>query len=130
MINAPSDAIWLLITEIEKWPKRFKHVTQAQMNGAFAAGESFAWKSDGIKIVSTIQKIEQKTFILWTGKAFGTQAVHSWTLTQQGNDTLLETSESLDGWLVRLMPRLMKKTLDQTLVGWLETIKQLAESNK
>ncbi len=97
------------------------------MSGAFAAGESFSWKSGGVRIVSTIQEIKEKTSILWTGKALGTQAVHSWTLTQQGNDTLLETSEFLDGWLVRLLPRMMKKKLDQTITAWLATIKQLAE---
>ncbi len=128
LINAPSTLIWPLITEIEKWPDRFNHVASAKIDGTFTVGKSFVWKSGGVKIVSTIKEIKEGTFILWTGKAFGTQAAHSWTLKQHDNGTLMETSESFDGWLVRLMPKMMQKMLDQTLTEWVDTIKRLAES--
>ncbi len=127
LINAPLDSVWALIVEVEKWPERYKHVAKAQMRGAFAVGQSFVWKSGGMRIVSTIQEVREKTFILWSGETLGTQAIHSWTLTAQGQDTLLETSESFDGWLVRLVPKMMQKMLEQTLEEWLRTIKKLAE---
>ncbi len=129
LINASSDLIWPLITEIEKWPERYQHVSSAKLDKTFAVGKSFVWKSGGVKIVSTIQEIKDHSFILWTGKAFGTQATHSWALKKLDKQTLLETSESFDGWLVRLMPKTMQKMLDQTLEEWLVAIKRLAESN-
>jgi hypothetical protein len=129
LINASSDLIWPLITEVGRWPERYSHVSSAKLNNKFAVGEYFVCKSGGVKIVSTVQEIKENSFILWTGKAFGTEAKHSWTLSTRDNQILLETSESFDGWLVRLMPKAMQKMLDQTLEEWLATIKRLAESS-
>ena len=126
-IDAPQHRIWDLLTSVNQWPKHFSHISSAHMDGAFEQGLSFTWKSGGVKITSTIQEIKEHLLIGWTGKAIGTQAVHVWRLTPQVQGTLLETSESMSGWLIKIMPGLMQKTLDKTLHKWLQSIKKLAE---
>ena len=95
-----------------------------------SAGNKFRWRSGGVKIISSIQESTPYQSIHWTGKAIGTHASHYWKITTQGDQTLLETSESFDGWLVRLMTKTMRNMLDKTLQEWLRDIKGLAESKK
>jgi len=127
LINAPTENVWAIITDVAQWPQRFSHVKAAELNGDFAVGNSFNWKSGGVNIVSTIQALNPHHFLHWTGKALGTKAVHTWELSAKGNQTFLETSESFDGWLVKLMPGAFQKMLDKTLIDWLSEIKRFAE---
>jgi hypothetical protein len=64
---------------------------------------------------------------VWTGKAIGTQAIHAWTFASTPSGVLVSTAESFEGWLVKLMPKAMQKTLDESLTAWLEEIKRKAE---
>ncbi len=42
---------------------------------------------------------------------------------------MLRTAESFHGWLPRLMPKSMQRTLDETLPAWLMAINSEAERN-
>lgn len=127
-IKAPAECVWNLISDVAQWPQHFSHVQQVDMQGSFIVGNSFSWKSNGIKIVSTIREIAPFTRIYWTGKAIGTNASHAWELRSVAKETFLETTEYFDGWLVKLMPNAYQKMLDKTLAQWLLEIKRKAEA--
>jgi uncharacterized protein YndB with AHSA1/START domain len=128
LIRASAQRIWELLSEIDRWPSWNPAVKGAKLNGVFEVGTTFNWKSGGIAIVSTLQEIQPTTKLVWTGKAIGTRAIHVWSLKSTLTGVLVCTSESFDGWLVSLMRKAMQKTLDESLVAWLDEIKRCAES--
>ena len=56
-----------------------------------------------------------------------TLAIHFWDLKAVGSGTLVRTSESFDGWLVRLFPRAFQRVLDKALDGMLRSLKITGE---
>jgi uncharacterized protein YndB with AHSA1/START domain len=127
LIEAPAQRVWSLLIGFDRWTSWNPAVKKSRLDGAFEVGSSFTWKSGGITIISTLQEIQPETRLVWTGSAIGTRAIHVWSLQPTSTGVWLTTSESFDGWLVALMRKAMQKTLDQSLVAWLATIKVEAE---
>jgi hypothetical protein len=120
--------VWDLLSDIERWPQWNALVQTAVLDGPLHPGSVFKWKSKGLTIVSTLQEVAPNQRLTWTGKAFGTQAIHRWEIEPTDQGVLLRTEESFDGWLPRLMPKTMQRTLDETLPSWLQAIKSNAET--
>ena len=78
-------------------------------------------------IKSTIEEFEAPERIVWTGKALGTRARHTWLLTEDGGSTTVETTENMEGWLVSLVAFFDKSFLDNTLNVVLNDLKAAAE---
>ncbi len=128
LIQAPIENIWQILTDINDWKSWNPNVSKSELHGKLAPDLTFRWKSGGITITSIIKEVEPYQRISWTGKAIGTQAIHIWTLEAQEQGVLVETSESFNGWLVRLFKGSMQKMLDAALESWLEHLKRKAES--
>lgn len=126
-IEATPEAVWALLTDINNWPGWNPAVSCARFDGPFAPGSIFRWKSGGSSIVSTIQNIERPRRVAWTGKTFGAAAVHVWVLEAIGAGVLVRTSESFDGWLVRLFRSSFQRLLDKALDEVLRSLKTAAE---
>lgn len=126
-INADIERVWEILTLIEQWPQWQKSVSKASAQPNLEAGTKFSWTSGGLSIKSTIIDIGAPGRITWTGKAIGTTARHSWLLTQKGGATIVETSESMVGWLATLIGFFDKKFLDKALSRVLNDLKVAAE---
>jgi len=127
LINAPAQRVWNLVAEIDRWPSWNPAIKSAKLHGAFKVGTPFTWKSGGISIVSTLQEIDPASKLVWTGKAMGTRVIHVWDFQKTPAGVLVRTSESFEGWLVSLMRKTMQRTLDESLVAWLNALKLRAE---
>ena len=127
IVRAPLEKVWRLLTNIDSWSNWNAAVTKAHLDGEFKTGTTFRWKSGGMTIVSTLQQIEPMTRLVWTGRAIGTQVIHVWTFAESNEGVRVSTSESFEGWLLRLMRGTMRRTLDQSLVAWLQALKKCAE---
>jgi hypothetical protein len=90
----------------------------------------FRWKSGGFDIRSTFQDVTPTRRLSWTGETLGTRAVHSWTFEATPGGVVVTTTESFDGWLPALAPRMMQKTLDDTLPALLASLKAAAEARR
>lgn len=126
-IEASPDRVWSLLTDIDGWPRWNPAVSRARLDGPLAAGSVFRWKSGGSSIVSTLRDVERPRRVSWTGRALGTSAVHVWTLEADGAGVLVTTSESFDGWLVRLLRAWFQRLLDRSLEEALRALKAAAE---
>lgn len=62
-------------------------------------------------------------------QTFGTSAIHTLEIKATDHGVVLRTAESFEGWLPQLMPKAMRRTLDENLLVWLKTIKSEAERN-
>jgi uncharacterized protein YndB with AHSA1/START domain len=127
-IHSPPSRVWSLLTDIDHWREWNHAVTEAKLKGAFASGTVFDWKSNGFSVRSTLREIQPERRLSWTGQAFGTRAVHVWSLVPQADGVRVITAESFDGWLVRLMPGTMQHTLNDSLTAMLASLKRAAEA--
>lgn len=126
-IDAPADRVWQLLTQIDNWPRWNSAVDSAALSGPLAPGSVFVWKSRGFQVTSTLQDVEPRHRLTWTGVAFGTRAFHSWDIREADGHVVVSTFETLDGWLPWLLTGTMQKTLDETLPAWLQALKVAAE---
>jgi uncharacterized protein YndB with AHSA1/START domain len=126
-IAATPERVWDLLANIDQWPKWNVLVQTAVLSGPLHPGSVFKWTSKGLTIISTLQEVAPNQRLTWTGKAFGTRAIHTWEIAGTDQGVVLRTTESFDGWLPRLMPKTMQRTLDETLPSWLKAIKSEVE---
>jgi uncharacterized protein YndB with AHSA1/START domain len=128
-IAATPERVWDLLSNIDRWPKWNALVQSAVLSGPLHPGSVFKWKSKGMAILSTLQEVTPNQRLSWTGRAFGTRAIHTWEIEEADQGVVLRTEESFDGWLPKLMPKTMQRTLDETLPSWLKAIKSEVERN-
>ncbi|MBI4784040.1 MAG: SRPBCC family protein [Oscillatoriophycideae cyanobacterium NC_groundwater_1537_Pr4_S-0.65um_50_18] len=127
-INATSETIWQILTDINQWATWNPNISEARLEGALKPGSTFRWKSGGTAVLSTLQEIEPQRRLSWTGQVIGTRAIHVWMLEPQGDCVIVRTEESFEGWLVQLTKGMMQRMLDTSLQEWLKHLKQKAEA--
>ena len=114
-VRAPLDLVWSVQTDIGEWSRWNPEVRYVEMRGPLTPGTEFRWKSGGSSIVSTLQEIEPKRRIAWTGKTMGIHASHLWTFTEKDGGVVVRTEESFDGLIVKLFASPMKRMLVSAL---------------
>jgi carbon monoxide dehydrogenase subunit G len=127
-IEAGPEAVWDVLTDVERWPTWNPDVKSASLQGAVTEGSTFRWKAGPGTIKSTIRHVERPSVIAWTGSTFGIKANHVYFLEGRGTTTLVKTSESYDGLVARVFRRQLKKTLDRALVDGLRCLKAELET--
>jgi hypothetical protein len=128
-INAPLDKVWGLQTDFALWKEWNADIEEMTVNGPVAAGTEFVWKAGGMTIHSTIQDVVDRRHIIWTGKTFGTDAIHKWEFTSVNGVTHVYTEEEFTGVLPWLLPGTMREMLQQALQHGVQVLKVAAERN-
>jgi uncharacterized protein YndB with AHSA1/START domain len=126
-IGAPPEIVWDVLTDVEHWPDWNSGVKSATLDGAFAAGSRFRWKSGPSRIRSTVEAAERPRLAGWSGKALGARAVHVWQLEPTAGGTRVTTEESMSGPVPRLFAGSMKRMLEKSLDAWLAEMSGAAE---
>jgi len=126
-IEAPVEAVWRILADLEKWPAWNGGVSKIRVNGPIEVGTSFEWVGGGFKIVSRLEEVAPPARIGWTGKMLGIRAVHIWEFQAEGPGTRVRTEESFEGWPAALFRTAMRKTLKKTLDQGLAALKAEAE---
>ena len=126
-IDANIWKVWEILSTIENWPRWQRAVSKVSVKSSIRTGAVFHWTTGGMSIRSIIEDIEAPGKIVWTGKALGTRARHAWLLAENGGSTTVETSESMEGWLVSLVGFFDRRFLDKALTAALNDLKTAAE---
>ncbi|HCX22144.1 MAG: polyketide cyclase [Flammeovirgaceae bacterium] len=123
IINAPVDVVWNILSDISKWPEwntDIKSVTIDQVS----VGANFSWTIGGSTIKSTIRQIKEKELISWTGTTMGIKAIHVWKFEADGNQTIVTTEESMQGFFTLFFSH---QKLHSSLLNWLDCLREAAE---
>ena len=126
-INAPVEKVWNILADIDNWKDWQTSVTNSKINGELKPGTTFNWKSNGLKIHSTLHTVEPLEYIGWTGKSLGSFAVHNWTLKDINGKTEVLVEESMEGFLVGLLRKTFNKVLKKGVMVSLEQLKYISE---
>ena len=127
-IAAAPEVVWDLLADIERWPEWNADVKDTSLAGAVESGEVFRWKAGPAKLVSTLQTVDRPSELSWTGRTMGMSAVHVWRFESDGDSTTAHTEESWEGAAAKLLPRMMRKSLQKSLEAWLGELKTAAEA--
>jgi uncharacterized protein YndB with AHSA1/START domain len=128
VVDAPPERVWFVLTEIDAWPQWQGSVSRAELEGPLEPGSTFRWKAGGLSIVSTLRVVEPPHSVAWEGRARGLYARHRWTLERTDGRTTVNTAESFEGPLVRLLRPLMRRALERGLEGGLAELKEAAQA--
>jgi hypothetical protein len=127
MVDATPDVVFATLADLASWPAWQKGVSRVAADGPTASGTVFRWRSGGVGITSTVELFAPPAAIGWKGRSIGTRAIHIWRLRPEGEGTLVETEESMEGWLVRLLKGPMRKVLRQGIGSAITALKAEAE---
>jgi uncharacterized protein YndB with AHSA1/START domain len=128
VIDASPEKVWRFLADIDQWSSWHSAITAATINGPLEPGTTFVWTNGGPKITSRIALVDPATQLAWTGTTFGGKAIHVWNLgLLPGGGTLVKTSESIDGFMLRLKLFYSSNDLAKSLKEWLEALKRKAE---
>ncbi|WP_293312396.1 SRPBCC family protein [Pedobacter sp. UBA5917] len=127
VIDAPTDSVWKIFADVNRWPQWQKEIPGSKINGPFKVGTSFDWKTHGLTIRSTFHTIENNREVGWSGPAFGSFAIHNWHFIKQGNKTVVKVEESMEGWLVWLLSEKFQSVNKGSLIYWLKALKVASE---
>jgi uncharacterized protein YndB with AHSA1/START domain len=126
-IQASPEIVWDVQTDVNAWKDWQPDISKSQLIGPLAVNSVFKWRSGGFVVTSTIQEVVPQQRIAWTGRALGSKAMHIWIIKPEKNGTLVNTEESMEGWLISLLKPLMPGFLNKSLDVWLESLKAKAE---
>jgi hypothetical protein len=128
LINASKEEVWHRLTDINNWPSWQPNIGAAHLLGELKAGTSFEWKAKGFQISSRLNEVIPLERISWTGKSLGLWAVHSWILSNDGDQTFLVVHESMEGFLARILKKSLQKMLTKDVDFWLKHLKSACEN--
>lgn len=129
IIHAKPEQVWAVMTNVNAWQTWESDNQSPVLHGAFEAGNFFTWKSNGLSIRSNIKVAQPYHRIVWSGPAFGTFAIHTWTITPlPDGSTQVVIEESMEGWLVRIFKGTFQNGLDKSLDKWLADLKATSEA--
>ncbi len=128
-IDASSEKVWSLISNINNWASWQTDISKPKLNGALVPGTTFDWKSGGAKIHSTLHTVAPNMELGWTGKTLGIYAIHNWTLTETNGTTEVQVEESMEGILAGLFKNSFNKSLENGMQTWLDLLKLTAEKD-
>ena len=126
-IDADPEKVWNILSDFNNWDKWNSDIKYAKLNGELKAGTTFNWNNGGNKIKSTLHTVTPFKEIGWSGKAFGSFAIHNFTLSNVNGKTELLIEESMEGLLMRLFRGFMQNTLEDGINKWLTQIKEVVE---
>lgn len=127
LIEASPERVWSVLSNIDKWIEWNSEVQYSKLNGQLVIGTTFYWKTDSLKIISTLHTVVPNEQLGWSGKAFGTYAIRNWRIASKGQETEVWVEESMDGLLMKIFRGFMNNTLEKGLTRWLKSLKKEAE---
>ncbi|MEG3225216.1 MAG: polyketide cyclase [Methanobacteriales archaeon Met13] len=126
-VNATPETVWAIMADIEAWPSWNPDVKKSCLKGELEEGTQFQWKTGVGKITSLLQQVEPPNILAWTGRIMGINAIHIWKIELIDGKTVVETEESWEGGLSKIMKGRMQKMLQKSLDSGLGYLKSEAE---
>lgn len=126
-IHADAETIWHLLVSAAEWPTWNPDIKSVSIADPLKEGMTFKWQAGPGSITSTVQRAIAPSLLVWTGKTMGLKAVHVYQIDRVGQETIVRTRESWEGWPARFFPKKLQTALDESLERGLQFLKKEAE---
>ena len=127
-IKAEAETIWHLLVSAAEWPTWNADIKSVSIADPLKEGMTFKWQAGPGSITSTVQRAIAPSLLVWTGKTMGLKAVHVYQIERVGQETVVRTRESWEGWPARFFPNKLKAALHESLERGLQFLKKEAET--
>ncbi|MFY1689143.1 SRPBCC family protein [Plantactinospora sp. WMMB782] len=134
-VHASAETVWHVLTDIDAWTTWLPELPYARVEtpGPLGPGSVFRWSASGLDIVSTIAEVRPYERLVWSGHANGSDGIlgiHVWKLAPGDDGLVVSTEESFAGPPVDADPDSIQAALDESLVTWLQRLKDTAETDR
>jgi uncharacterized protein YndB with AHSA1/START domain len=122
IIAAPAETVWRLLSSLDRWPQWKKSIKRIHVAGPNKEGTRFVCTGRRTT-TSELREVVSSKRLVWSGRAFGFRAVHTCELKALNNFTHVRTTETFEGPLPSIFPRLMQKKMSRELEQCLTDLK-------
>ena len=128
-VAASPEAVWELLTAVERWPLWHRGVDFAVLKAEEARpGVRLQWRADGMRISSILHEVEPGARLSWTLRTLGARGYQRWTIEPMtGGRTRVRTEESWWGFFPFVLRGTLRKTLRASRAAWLRGLKDRLE---
>jgi hypothetical protein len=126
VIDAPREKVWRTLVHVGGWHRWHPSLRAVEPDTQLAGQTTFKWTNGGTTVTSQVVTLREGEAASWVGSARGAKAIHVWRLTEMSpTSTLVETEESMDGFMIRMFfgPAKLRKFL----TTWLSHLKAECE---
>lgn len=129
IIHAKRDEIMAVLSDINNWYNWRNGISEIKLLAShIQEGAKFEWKSGGLKYKSEIHTASAACFG-WTGNTIGAHAIHNWYIKKLSNGSSeVVVQESLSGWSILLLRKMMRRELPILLKKDLQELKFACEN--
>ena len=129
IVSAPVDAVWRLLTDIDRWPMWNPDIRRAELRGSLVQNAVFQWELRGWSISSRVHEVIPLRKLAWSGQAGDVVALHVWTCVPIADGVRVQAEESWDGPSVTGVARHFQPAVNTSLVRWLACLKDDVEDH-
>lgn len=133
IVNAPRDAAWRVVTDIERMPEWTASMRRVQRldAGELRVGSRAHIEQPGLRPATwTVTRLEPGHLFEWETVSPGVRVVGTHTIEAQGDALCCSTEIRMSGWLAPLLARLLRarvaRYIGMELEGWKRRSETLA----
>jgi uncharacterized protein YndB with AHSA1/START domain len=127
IVSPPVDAVWRLLTDIDRWPRWNPDIRRAELRGSPVQNAVFYWELGGWSISSRVHEVIPLRKFAWSGQAGDVVALHVWTFAPIADGVRVQAEESWEGASLTGVARHFQRAVNTSLGRWLAFLKDDVE---
>ena len=130
-IAAPPATVWAWLIRASRWPAWYPNSSNVEIEGGAAElspGATFAWRTFGVAVRSTVLEFVSNERIGWDGAGLMMDVYHAWLIEPSAGGCRVLTEEHQNGLGPRLQALVMPQRMFNGHALWLERLKAKAEA--
>jgi uncharacterized protein YndB with AHSA1/START domain len=127
VIRAPVEAVWSLLTDIDRWVHWNPDIRHAELRGSLTQGAIFHWEFGGRSLWSRIHEVMPLRKLAWSGQAGMVVTLQVWTLVPIEDGVSVQVEMSWEGLSAPSETRDLQRAIETLLTRWLTFLRDDVE---
>jgi hypothetical protein len=126
-IASSAERLWDLLADVKSWPEWQGTSYVDPPVGPLQKGSTFVAELGGHRWHLTVTRADRPQRLSWTGSQTGLEAIHDWEFVETEGKTRAASRDSLSGWMLLFVRRMVERKVSETDEKWLADLKAKAE---
>jgi uncharacterized protein YndB with AHSA1/START domain len=127
-IASSAERLWDLLADVKSWPEWQGTSYVDPPLGPLVKGCTFVADLGGHRWNLTVTRADKPQRLSWAGRQTGLEAIHDWEFVEIEGKTGAASIDSVSGWMLLFVRRIVEKKVSETGEKWLAELKAKAES--